>query len=143
MLEEYAIPSADRSLSVAPWIPCKTDSRSRIEQVTLHATDWHAICNTAPNHSIRQVGKRNGLSGISPKSRYSPVRVDGCLAEDIATRIEIECLLLLFTVSAEQAQTESQIECKARSDVPVVLEVGFDDLISVVVLDELVLLPKT
>ena len=133
MLVEDAVAASYRGLAVAIHIIGKTNAGRGIEQLSLHATDRNAGGYTALHNAVRQ--------SVDEQVVHAAIGIDGGHSGLVVRRIEIECLLLLFAVGPEQAHPHAEIQGQATGDVPVILEIGFNDLVAVVVLDPLVLLP--
>src|SRR6266849_4564503 len=53
VLEEDAVPAADCSLAISPWVIRKTDAGSGIEQVTFHAAHRNTGSHAALDNSVR------------------------------------------------------------------------------------------
>ncbi len=49
------------------------------------------------------------------------------------SRIKAEGVPVAFAISAVEAQTQAEVESKFLGDPPIILEVGFDDVVAVVV----------
>src|SRR5581483_10267887 len=135
VFEEDPIAAADCGLAITVRIPGKTDSGSRIEQVPFHAANRYARCNATLHDAVRQVGQRRWLSIGGKAYDFAGTGIDCGLASNVTRRIEIEGLMLLLAVGAKQADSQPQIKRQAASDVPVVLEVRFQNFVTVIVLD--------
>src|SRR5207248_7186711 len=57
-----------------------------------------------------------------------------CGRKIVSRRIEVKCLSLIIASRAIQAEPHPQVQCKSLSDVPIVLDVRFEDLVPQIVL---------
>src|ERR1035438_9873585 len=141
MFVEHAIAAADSPLPVTPWIPGKTEARRRVKEVSLHAARRSARSYAALHYAIGQVANGH-RPAVRRKECHGTVRVNGGLALDVTRRVEVERLVLLLSISLEAADAQAQIQGKAISSAPVVLEVGLEEFVTVVVLEQVILLTE-
>ena len=106
-------------------------------QATVRYTGGH----TALNHTIGQVCN-GGNSTIGGKEVDGVILVHGRLARDIMRGIEIESLLLFLPISLVATDADAQVEGQAVGNTPIILEIGFKQLVSVVVLEQMILLSE-
>src|SRR5580693_4247469 len=127
VLKEYSISAANGSLTVAEGIVSETDAWSRIEQVTLHASS-----RDAADAALDYARKRISAIGNNGARLTGNGAVDVDLRRGrqvVDSRIEIVRLVQLFTVGAEQAQPESQIQREFLVYAPVVLHIRLHNLV--------------
>src|SRR5437899_2646861 len=135
MLEESSVTTTDRCFAIAPGIPCKTDSGCRIEPMRLHATVGDSRRHSTLHDSVRQICDRDWLVGVRSKPGNRTIWADYGLTGNVVRWIKIVSLVLLFTVGFEQTQAQTEIHGELVRDAPVVLEIRFKQLVTVVVLD--------
>jgi len=109
MFVEHSVPTANRGPSISVGIPGKAYAGSGIEQVTRHAT--HGDARVTPHWTI-PLGKSSRSEAIvSGKIRGDvAVRVDGGLAGNVMCRIEVEGLVFLLAIGAEQAHAHAEVQ---------------------------------
>src|SRR4029077_7044087 len=90
VLEENTISTAYRSLPVSARVPRKTNARSRIKQVALHATDGNTGCHSTLHYSIERI------------TVHSPVGIRAAGAGNVARKIEVVFRVIAISISSEE-----------------------------------------
>src|SRR6266852_401992 len=108
--------------------PCDCGSWKSSEDRT-----WNRTCaprTTALNESQERIAAPGNEAAIAGKGRGrgSPGVVHG--------RLKVERSLGDITVGSEQANAKPQVQCQALGDAPVVLEIRFENLVTVVILHD-------
>ena len=124
VLEEDAVAPTEGPLAVALGIPGESKSRCGVEEMALHATVGHAPRDPALHPSVVRVA-----------NYQTRVRIDAACSGNVMRGIKVPGGVMDLAVGAEHADPQTQVDGQATGGVPVILEVGFKDLIAVVGLD--------
>src|ERR1700674_1371872 len=120
---EDAISAPNGPLSVALGIESEPNTRSRVKEMSLHASVGDSCCDSALNPTVVRIAS----------DEVRGVRTAG--ARNVMTRIEVPGAVVDLTVRTVKAHAQTQVEGQALGGVPVVLEIWLEDFVSVVGFD--------
>ena len=121
VLEENAVTTPDGPFPVALRIEGKPNARRGVEPVVCHAARGNARRHSTVDPPVVRIAGDESCRGIHAAGSWH-----------VKPRIEIVGQVIQLPISSKETDPQSQVEGQAPADMPVILNIGFVNVIEVV-----------